>query len=163
MLHAIIAWLGTFSVGATIRSVDWIIPTLQVVHIVCLSVVFFSAVMLDLRLAGVVMRREPLAGVADRLVPWIWYLLVALLATGALLIIAEPRRALSSPAFALKMVLLAIACATTLCIHRPLRRDAGFWELPGRRRVVAKFIGVVSMLLWVGIIFSGRWIAYTYQ
>ncbi len=83
-----------------------------------------------------------------------------LLATGGLLIIAEPARALENPVFILKMVLLLAAVGVTLACQLPLRGDRAFWELSPRRKRAAQLIGCASIPLWVAIICAGRWIAY---
>lgn len=157
---ALVAWLRTLALGAFIRDHEWVIPSLQCVHIVCLAAVFASALMVNLRLIGIFAPNQSLADLADRLMPWIWCLLVILFMTGALLIIGEPRRALHSLAFGLKMLMLLTAGVITLFVHRRLHRDANFWELSSKRKSVAKLIGVASILLWVGVVFAGRWIAY---
>jgi hypothetical protein len=38
--------------------------------------------------------------------------------------------------------------------------DVAFWELTPARRTTARMTAIVSLLLWVGIVFAGRWIAY---
>ncbi len=58
------------------------------------------------------------------------------------------------------MGLLVLAMATTFLLQRPLARDPVYWEETPGRAAGARVIAVVSILLWVGIIFAGRWIAY---
>lgn len=77
-----------------------------------------------------------------RLRPVIWWTLPVLLATGITMIIGEPVRSLENPVFQLKMALLACAIVVML--------------LPFKSRIIA----IVSLPLWVGIVFAGRWIAY---
>ena len=84
-----------------------------------------------------------------------------LLLSGAILITGEPTRSLENPSFQLKMTLLILAMLTTLGIQRPLAGAEGYWDQANRRKVLAKLVAVVSLCLWVGIIFAGRWIAYT--
>jgi hypothetical protein len=111
--------------------------------------------MVNLRLIGVVARDQPLRDVASRFLPFVWWPLLILLATGAIMIVGEPPRSLKNPAFQLKMALLVAALIVTGLLQVLLRRDPA---LGGRRAAAA--IAIVSMLLWSGIIFAGRWIAY---
>ena|SRR5271155_4395821 len=153
-------WLASTAISQELQTVEWIIPATQCVHIVAVAAVVTSALMLDLRLLGVRWQSQPLAAVSQRFVPVIWYSLPVLLASGAVLIIAEPARALQNPVFLLKMGLLLAAIFTTLACQLPLRKDVRFWELsPGRRRC-AQVIAAISLPFWVGIVFAGRWIAY---
>jgi hypothetical protein len=153
-------WLAATSVSQTIQTLEWIIPTVQTAHILAVSAVVTSAVMIDLRLLGVGGRDQSIAAVAKRFLPFIWWPLPILLATGAVLIVAEPARALENPVFILKMALLVLAAAVTLACQIPLRRDRAFWDLSHARRLAGRFIALSSIPLWIAIIFAGRWIAY---
>ena len=153
-------WLAATSLSQTIQTVGWIIPAVQTIHILAVAVVVTSALMIDLRLLGVRGNDQSIAGVANRFLPFIWWPLPVLLASGALLIVAEPARSLENPVFILKMGLLLAAAAITLACQVPLQRNAAFWEMsPGRKRA-AGLIASVSIPLWVAIVCAGRWIAY---
>ena len=153
-------WLSETSFSQTIQTVGWIIPAVQTAHILAVAAVVTSALMIDLRLLGLRGTEQPLASVSQRFLPFIWWPLPILLTTGAVLIIAEPARALENPVFLLKMGLLLAATGVTLACQIPLRRDPAFWEISVRRKRVARLIAVASMPLWVAIVFAGRWIAY---
>jgi hypothetical protein len=58
------------------------------------------------------------------------------------------------------MTLLILAIAVTGLFQYLVRRNPAFGASGSRERVAAEAIAVISLLLWVGIIFSGRWIAY---
>jgi hypothetical protein len=153
-------WLAATSVSQTIQTIDWIIPAVQTIHILAVAAVVTSALMINLRLLGIRRHDQSVAGVARRFLPFIWWPLPLLLATGAILIIAEPARALENPVFLLKMGLLLAAAGVTLACQLPIRNNATFWELsPGRRRA-AKLIAAASIPLWIAIVCAGRWIAY---
>lgn len=154
------AWLEQTPLSQTIQTTAWIVPTVQTVHILAIAAVMGSVLMIDLRLLGILAREQSLARVSERFRPFIWWTLPILLATGMLMIIGEPVRSLENPIFQLKMTLLIAAIAATLSYQIPLGKDRAFWEVTSSRRGVARVIAVVSLLLWVGIVFAGRWIAY---
>jgi hypothetical protein len=159
-LDSFCSWLAATPISQTIQTVGWIIPAVQTVHILAVAAVVTSALMIDLRLLGVRGNDQSVAGVASRFLPFIWWPLPVLLASGAILIVAEPARALENPVFMLKMGLLLAAAGVTLACQIPLQRNEAFWELsPGRKRA-ARLIAAVSIPLWVAIICAGRWIAY---
>jgi uncharacterized membrane protein len=116
-----------------------------------------SMAMLDLRLVGIAGRRQSLTEIGARFLPWVWGTLVVLLCSGSILIIAEPGRELINNVFWLKMSLLVGAVVLTLIFQTMLRRRNGFWE---HHRAAAVLLGSVSLLMWVGIVGAGRWIAY---
>jgi len=159
-LHAIADWLAATEASAVIQNVSWIIPTVQTIHIVCVAIVISATFLVSLRVLGVFDRAQPIAALTHRFLPWIWYALVVLLITGSLLIIGEPGRSLMNPAFGLKMLMLLIVASLTAFLQRPLTADAGFWDASTQRRALARGIAVLSLTLWSGIVFAGRWIAY---
>jgi hypothetical protein len=147
-------WLSATAPSQYIQVTPGIIPGLQSVHIVCVAVLFAGAFLFDLRVLGSGMRSEPLRAVADRFVPSIWACVLVLLATGSLLIVAEPARTLSNPSFYLKLCALALALLVTL----GLRAFARGQKPVGALQVIA---ALASILLWATVIVAGRYIAYT--
>ncbi len=159
-LHSFAEWLAQTPVSQVIQNVSWIIPAVQSVHILSIAIVISAAFMVDLRLLGVIGRDQPTGAYTSRFLSWIWPTLVVLLVSGCILITGEPSRSLENPAFQAKMVLLILAIATTLGLQRPTHRDPAFWELTPGHRASGRVLAVLSVLLWVGIVFAGRWIAY---
>jgi hypothetical protein len=153
-------WLAHTSLSQTIQNVAWIIPSVQSVHILSVAIVMSSVFMVDLRLLGVIGRGYPTASYLNRFFPWVWFTLIVLLATGSILIIGEPARSLQNIAFQAKMIMLILAMIAIGVVHRPIGHEPAFWELSDRRKLAAKAIAVVSLCLFVGIVFAGRWIAY---
>ena len=153
-------WLAATTVSQTIQTIDWIIPAVQTVHILAVAAVVSSALMINLRLLGIRREEQSVAGVARRFLPFIWWPLPLLLLTGAVLIVAEPARALENPVFLLKMGLLLAAAGVTLACQLPIRSNAAFWELSAGRRRAAQLIALASIPLWIAIVCAGRWIAY---
>ena len=153
-------WLATTSLSHTIQSTGWIVPTLQIIHILSVAVVFSSAVLVHLRIFGLFERDEPLREIARRFLPPIWPVLVILLVTGSLQIIGEPRRVLLNPTFYLKMALLLVAILLTAGLQSSLTA-VPTWEKDRSRRIAGRALATVSILVWCGILFAGRWIAYT--
>ena len=159
-LHAFCDWLANTPFSMLLQNVSWIIPAVQCVHIVCISIVMGSVGLIDLRLLGITGHSQSISNLTGRLLPAVWYSLVVLLITGALLAIAEPVRSLTNPAFQAKMLMIIIVGTLTLFFQKMVRGDVACWELTPTRRTTAKLTAVVSLLLWVGIVFAGRWIAY---
>jgi putative copper export protein len=99
--------------------------------------------------------------VARRFLPAIWPVLLILLITGSLLVVGEPRRSLLNSTFYLKMALLAVAVMLTAGLQRSISSSPTSWDKDRTRRVAGRFAATVSILVWCGILFAGRWIAYT--
>lgn len=153
-LHEFSDWLSNTPFSQAIQTTSWAIPSIQVVHIICLAVLLATALLFTLRIAGRGLVNEPLHLQAPRFARTIIVLTVILLIDGCLLITAEPGRTITNPSFYAKMIMLALALAITLWLTRVSRRQL---EVPKSLHVAA---AVFAMLLWVGIIFCGRFIAY---
>lgn len=157
MLERFCDWLSNTPFSLMIQTVNWIIPAVQSIHILCVAVVMSSMAMLDLRLIGLVGRRRAISEMVGRFVPWVWRTLIVLATSGSILIIGEPSRELLNPYFRAKMVMLAVVILITLVVQLQNKRNATYWET---KRAAARVTGLASLLLWVGIVTAGRWIAY---
>lgn len=160
-LHDFCHWLAATPLSLYLQKTEWIIPAVQTIHILSIAVVISAVLLVHLHTLGLAMRSQPAAVLARRFLPWLWCALVVLFFSGSTLIVAEPARSLPNAVFICKMALVIAAVILTLLYERPLRKDASYWEKTRARRINASAIAVVSLLVWVGIVFAGRWIAYT--
>lgn len=160
-LHQFCEWLASTRISNTFQDVSWIIPTVQTIHIACIAVLIGSVVMLDLRMFGIAGRGDSVAATAKRLLPWIWWPLPIFLTTGLVLIVAEPSRELENTTFYNKMILLVGAMIVTGVLQATLGRNPAFWEGSRVRTGAAKGLALISLTLFVCIVFAGRLIAYT--
>jgi uncharacterized membrane protein len=132
----------------------------QTIHILCIAVVISAVLLVHLHTLGIAMRSQSGATLAKRFFPWLWWALALLLLSGAILITAEPGRSLSNWAFQLKMLLVIGAVVLTFLFQQPMRKNPDYWQKGAARRTSAAAIAIVSLCVWVGIVFAGRWIAY---
>jgi hypothetical protein len=153
-------WLAATPLSTVIQNVSWIIPSIQTIHIVSIAIVVTATFLVSLRVLGLFDTSEPIAALSRRFLSWVWWALAVLLVSGSLLVIGEPGRSLMNPVFALKMAMVVVVSLLTLALQRPLATEAGYWDASGQRRLVAKGIAVLSLVLWSCIVFAGRWIAY---
>lgn len=154
-MHDVIEWLYGTAVSSAIRDIDWIVPAVQSLHICAITVVVGSALVTELRVAGVIAPEESVNVVTQRYFPWMWGALGVLLVTGLVMVMGEPERVLSNRVFWIKMTLVALGVLLSVSLRKPLLRSAD--EL---HRQPTKALAWVLLLLWVAVIFSGRWIAY---
>src|SRR6266850_4394265 len=90
-------WLSQTSLSILIQTHnEWVIPTIQSIHIVAISVVLASVLMIDLRILGFAGHDQTLRETTNRFGPWLSSALLVLLVTGALMVVGEPRRELLS-------------------------------------------------------------------
>jgi hypothetical protein len=62
--------------------------------------------------------------------------------------------------FQIKMVLILIAGINALVFHSVAYQSVGKWDKDPVGPLSARAAGLVSILLWFGIVAAGRWIAY---
>jgi len=151
-------WLQATPFSVAIQSTLWLTPLLQTIHITMIGIVFVSMLNVALRVLGLIRADEPLADVWRRFAPWFWSALCVMATTGLVLSISEPIRQVTALSFWLKMSLLAVGIVSALSFGRAIRAAAAAANpvSSGKARIVA----VATVLLWVAIMFLGRWIAY---
>jgi uncharacterized membrane protein len=159
VFRALAEWLATWRVSEALQSWFWIIPTLQVFHLLALAIVMASVWMLYLRVMGVAGRAHTIETTARRFLPWIWRALVVLAISGSLLIIAEPRDSLLKPMLQIKLVLLVFAVVLTLFFQHGVRKNV-YRDASSTISTGTKALGAVSLLIWISIAVAGRLIAY---
>jgi len=157
-------WISMTGVSNWFQNQLWLIPTSQSIHIVSVSIVFGSAALISLRLLGIGARSgRSISQLVDTLVPWIYRALCVLLLTGAVQTIAEPLRQFVTPAFWWKMFMILCVLSLTIWFTRSVRAHAASYDASATRPVSAKVFALVSLGLWIGIIFCGRFIGYTWE
>ncbi len=135
-------------------------PISQAIHILGIAVVMSSIVMVNLRFLGMAVPGQNVSEMIQRLMPWAWWALPINAVTGLLFVVARPVRYFYNPVFGIKFSLMLPAVVLAFIVYWLNRRDAGFWERTLVRRNAARVIAAVSLLLWVGVVLAGRWIAY---
>ena len=78
-------WLSQTSVSLAIQTHEWVVPTIQSIHIVAIGVVLTPVFMMDLRILEWVGRDQSLLETTARFGPWLSGALCVLLATGLLM------------------------------------------------------------------------------
>jgi len=139
-------WLAQTAPSLAIQNHEWVIPTIQSVHILAICAFVGSVLMIDLHVLGWAWRDQSLRETTARFGPWVSWALGVLLATGVLMIVGEPARELLAISFWMKMALVLVAV---------------FAQARLRRRP-AKPLAAATFLVVVGVIVLGRLIAYDY-
>jgi len=159
-LLTICQWLEKTPPAAAMRDSLWIFDITETVHTLGIILVAGTIMLVDLRLLGLGLRREPVSHVVSRIVPWTLSGFCLMFLTGGWLFSAEASKLYHSPAFRIKMILLALAGLNALIFHLTVYRRAAEWDDVPVAPLRARVAGLVSLVLWIGIIAAGRSIAY---
>ena len=159
LLRAAADWIASTGPSRFFQSAVWLVPSVQTIHILAIGVLLTCVSMFNARLAGLIGRMESSKQAVESFVPPVWWALLALAATGIVLVIAEPHRELENQLFLIKMLLVIVSVVTTVLAIR-WASDSPYEELSGRARGVLIGLAALSTTMWLLIVACGRWIAY---
>jgi hypothetical protein len=134
-------------------------PTIVTLHNIGMAFLAGGSVVIDLRILGFApaMPLKPMA----RFVPVLWLALTVIAATGMLLLIAYPTKALTNPLFYIKLCLVALAVGLVYRIAKHILRAPEVDQKPLAAN--AKMLAVASLAAWIALIAAGRYLAYTHR
>ena len=143
------------AIGTWIKEATWIFAIMETIHIMGLSVLLGTTLVVDLRLLGFGLRRTSPSQVAHELEPWLWGTLIVVVGTGTCLFLSEAvRLAVSSPFF-YKMIFFTIAILVHFTIH---------WRATSKKAIDGSMFGKVaaclSLISWLSVALAGRAIAF---
>jgi hypothetical protein len=153
-------WLQLSSTGRFMQNSLWPFPAMETLHIIGIVLLVSSVSILDLRLLGVMLKQQPVSVLTKRILPWAWVGFSIQVTSGFLLFATEPEKLYSSEPFRLKMLMIVLVGVNALLFHSLVYRDVESWDTRADTPLGAKIAGSFSILLWIGIITAGRWIAF---
>ena len=140
-----------------IQNMSDLIAFLQSLHILAISVILIAMLVFNFRLISNKLGDSLfLSGFKYNAI----VSLPVLLVTGVFLIIAEPARSLANEAFQIKMILLVIVLSIYRYLNQTVFSTSDFPNSSVQVSLISKLWATLSILIWVGIVFAGRWIAY---
>jgi hypothetical protein len=150
-------WCEATTLGTMIRESPWAFAVIESVHLLALSVIGGSVLLVDLRLLGWGLRRQSIRDLARDAQPWLNASLVVMLVTGVGLFLSEPTKCYYSTPFWVKMWSLLFAIIYTYTFRRRVltRDDSMIAPMFG------KLVALVSLALWFGVGAGGRWIGFS--
>ncbi|MBY0502884.1 MAG: hypothetical protein K2X03_03175 [Bryobacteraceae bacterium] len=150
-MEPLFRWFEATAIGTVVRESLWLFPVIECVHLLALALLGGVVLAGDLPLLGA---KLPRAG--RQLEPWLRGALFTIIATGIPMFLSEAIKCYFSPPFFYKMALLLLATIYTFTWRQRVTRAE-----PGTVRPrIEQLTGAVSLALWFGVGFSGRWIAF---
>jgi len=160
-LNDFAVWLSTTLPSVFIQNHQaWMIPVIQSLHIVGIGIAVGSTLMMTLRVLGWAGMDQTVLAIQSRFGPWLTGALCLLLASGGLLIVAEPVRELVNFSFWLKMLFVAVLTVLAAVFQASVRRSEERWERALARRRSVRLAAVLIFVVLGCIIILGRLIAY---
>lgn len=154
-LRPFFEWCAGTTIATSMHDSMWAFPLVETIHIFALTLLYGSILIVDLRLLGAGLTRQPTSKVAASMWPWMIGSLALLLSTGILLFLSEAMTCYGNSGFTFKMMCLVLALLFHFTVFRRLAAtDAG--PSPFARKLVA----LVSLALWLGVGIGGRAIGF---
>lgn len=153
-------WLAETSPSHAFRVHEsWLIPGVQSIHIIGIAIIMGSLFMIVLRILGWAGTDQTLRQTTDRFGPWIIGALFLQLATGIVMIVAEPVRELVNFSFWTKMVFVAIGTTLAWVFLARFPKHEQKWEafVSGKS---FKSLAIITFAIFLCVIVLGRLIAY---
>ncbi|MBC06131.1 DUF6644 family protein [Thalassospira sp.] len=143
-----------------IRMVPWLYPVLETVHLIGISLLFGSIIALDLRILGVARTSLPFEAIMRFLVPFAWVGFACAALSGLTMFIGIASTITQSAATPWKFALIGVAGINMLIFHADKKRQRLTGTALKAPTLPQKLSALASILLWLGVIFAGRMIAY---
>jgi hypothetical protein len=156
-------WLQETSLSVSIRESILMFPLLEGGHLLGISVSAGTIAISDLRMMGLVLKKESASDVFHQLIPWTTAGFVLMIITGTLLLISEPIKCYNSIWFRYKVLFLFLAGLNVLLFHSSkIYRNIHEWEWAIDPPRGAKLAGWISLITWAVVIITGRTTAYNF-
>ena len=154
-------YLESSSLAVGIRDSLYMFPVIEAFHVLGLTLVFGTISIVDLRLLGIASTRRPFTRIAADIVKWTWAAFALSAVTGLLMFITNADVYFNNFAFRTKIVLLALSGVNLLIFELTAGRTVDRWDKDAAAPPAGKTVAVLSLVLWIGVIFAGRWIGFT--
>lgn len=151
------AWCENSSLGEAIRDSRWLFPVIESVHLLGLAVIGGAVLLVNMRLLGFGIERQPVTQLWRDTRPWLLGSLAVMVVSGLLLFTSEATKLYYHEAFWVKMTSLCLATLFTFTVLRKVAlaeqgRVSSFWS---------KAAALISILLWSAVGIGGRWIGFS--
>jgi len=150
-------WCYSTPIGEGIRNSTWLFPVIEAFHLLGLGLTAGAVLVVDLRLLGVGLRKQPVAQLWANTQPWLLGSVTLMFASGVPLFLSESIKCLYSFAFWVKMTSLFLVLLFTFTVLRRVTQ----MDLTSDRPVQGRVTALISLVLWFGVAWGGRWIGFS--
>ncbi len=156
MLLPFFEWCETVWLGRVVVGSLWLFPVIEAVHLLALSVLGGTVLLVDLRLLGLGLTNRRVDELWRDARPWMIGALAMLICTGVPLFLSEALKCYYNDAFWVKMTTLPFAILFAFTIRARVIRASV--RNTARRQAM---VGALSIALWLTVAAAGRWIGFS--
>ena len=149
-------WVQYSAPLVAMRSSPWLFPVIATIHLMGLALIGGAVLVVDLRLLGLGLQSQPVAGLARDAERWLFRGLLVTVSTGILLFMCFATKYYYLTFFWVKMAALLLVIVFTLSVRRRVAMANEADVSPVRSKLVA----LVSLSLWTIVAVGGRYIGF---
>ena len=158
---ALLQQIKASGLATSIRDSLYAFPLIESTHVVGLTLVFGTIAIMDLRLLGMAWAERPFTTVKNDILKWTWLAFALTVTTGSLMFITNADVYFNNVEFRFKMALIALSGLNMLVFEFTAGRSMEKWSNDRTAPLAGKIAGALSLILWIGVIFLGRWVGFT--
>jgi uncharacterized membrane protein len=162
-LDGLLASLEASGLATTIRNSLLLFPVIESVHVLGLTMVFGTIVIVDVRLLGMASTERPFSAVASDVLKWTWLAFAVTVTSGLLMFITSAGTYYHNAYFRAKMAMIVLAGLNTLAFELTAKRSVRSWDRNKAAPAVGRIVAAVSLVIWIAVIVLGRWVGFTSQ
>jgi len=159
-LFEICQWIQNSSIGTGIRESTYVFPLIEATHVLGLAVSVGTIAIVDLRLIGAALTKEPVTDVIEQLQPWTLWGFTVQFVSGIFLFWSEAARLYPSYSYRAKFVFIFLLGINALLFHTTIYKSVDKWNDDVMTPMRARMAGWIGITFWAAVIFFGRWTAY---
>lgn len=135
-------------------------PWVNALHVLCVTLVFGSILVVDLRLLGLTDRQRAVTLVSTEMLRVTWLAFIGAVVTGVLYFAANATTYWFNMPFRFKMLAILLAGVNMAVFQFGAYRGVAAWDR-GTPPGAARLAGALSLLLWTSVLVLGRVIGFT--
>jgi hypothetical protein len=160
-IPALLKSLEASGLATRIRDALWLFPLIESTHVIGLSLVFGTILIIDLRLLGIASAERSFRQMASDILKWTWAAFALTALTGTLMFITNARVYYHNFFFRTKMLMLVLSGINMLVFELTAGRTIHRWDKAPSAPRAARAVAALSLAMWIGIIILGRLIGFT--
>ena len=137
------------AIADTLNNAEWTFALAECLHIGGFAISIGSIALVDFRMLNLGLRKETAARILRYTEPWTLIALVFVVFSGLMLFLSQADIYLVNQIFPLKMYILIAALIYNFTVHRKVAK------MENPPPVLNKLVAVISLLLWVSVVFGG--------
>jgi hypothetical protein len=160
-MSSIVDALQNSGLAIAIRNSLYDFPLLEATHVIALTLVFGTIMIVDLRLLGVAGTERRYDRVSADILKWTWIAFGIAALTGSLMFVSNAKVYVNNNFFRAKIAVMLLAGLNMLVFELTVAKQSGEWAENRRGPLRGRIAAALSLGLWLCVIVLGRAVGFT--